>query len=787
MPDDRLVHEQESQAAAYDRPMGQGDPTSLEYPGVRFATKLTVIVVSTVAVALLTGFLLDRVPFTSDQGRILAILFLFSVGSTWVPLQFAYKQEMTFEVAVVVLTALLLPPDLAITVGVLGYMAGYGLRYGGRFAIDAPYNASVFALSISAAEAAFHILGWNPSAERSARPEFLAAGVLAALIWFIMTRSLVSLVVMLESRQPFRQILRDSTLGMQSAEQAMLGAMVALGILGAIVAQAHSAALLLLLVPAFALWLALRQNVETRHRIEASLATAQRVAGIGSLDWDLKQGDIRWSDILFRILGYEPRAVQPSVDAYVSRVHPADRARVVAAFQAAADGRPVGIEHRVALESGAERAFDLKFNSVTGRRGTIKRIVGTVHDITDRKQLEERLHFQAYHDPLTTLPNRAMFLQRLGQAHSRQQPNRSIALLFLDLDRFKLINDTLGHDAGDQLLKIVATRLQNCVRPHDVVARLGGDEFTILLDHVHDDQEAIAVAERIISEINQPMTLLGTRDVVVSTSLGIVRPGPEHTSGADLLRDADTALYRAKELGRNRYTIFDALMGAETRERLALEEDLRTAIQRGQMSLVYQPRIDLVTGRVVLVEALVRWTHPTRGEIPPTRFIPIAEETGQIDAIGRWIIRTAVREAATWSRVLNPSPTLSVNITSKQLHDPDLAGGLVTTMMEAGLAPGRLRLEVPESVVMKNVDSAITALGALQQVGVRVAIDDFGTGHSSLTSLRRFPVDTLQLDRQFVTEIGSNREATTVAQAVIGLAHGLGLRVVAAGVERPGQ
>jgi predicted signal transduction protein with EAL and GGDEF domain len=345
----------------------------------------------------------------------------------------------------------------------------------------------------------------------------------------------------------------------------------------------------------------------------------------------------------------------------------------------------------------------------------------------------------------------------------------------------------LGHDAGDQLLRIVGKRLESCIRPNDVVARLGGDEFIILLDSVQSDWDAIAVADRIITEINQPLTVLGNRDVLISTSIGIVRPDETHQTGADLLRDADTALYRAKELGRNRYACFDASMGAETFERLSLEEDLRTAIARGEMSLVYQPRVDLASGRVVMVEALVRWTHPTRGVVPPMRFIPIAEETGQIDAIGRWILQTAIREAANWSRVLNPTPTLSVNITSKQLHDPAFATAISILVAEAGMSNGQVRAEVPENVVMKNVDGAIDALGRLQQVGVRVAIDDFGTGHSSLGSLRRFPIDTLQLDRQFVTEIGVNKEATAVAQAVIGLAHGLGLQVVAEGVERREQ
>ena len=261
----------------------------------------------------------------------------------------------------------------------------------------------------------FDVLGWEPMVHETSLARIVVAGLLAAVIWLIITRVLVSLVVALESRQPFRSVLRDSTLGMQPAEQAMLAAMVALGILGAVVAHASPLALLLLLVPAFALWLALRQNVETRHRIEASLATAQLVAGIGSLDWDLKQGDIRWSDILFQILGYEPRAVEPTVDSYVKRVHRDDRNRVMAAFQAAAEGRQVAIEHRVALGTGEERAFDLKFNGVPGRRGIVKRTVGTVHDVTDRKRLEERLHYQAYHDPLTGLPNRAMFLQRLDR------------------------------------------------------------------------------------------------------------------------------------------------------------------------------------------------------------------------------------------------------------------------------------------------------------------------------------------------------------------------------------
>ena len=289
---------------AYDRPTGQGDPTTAERRGTRTATQLAVVLVSILAMVAWTGALVYRDSTTDLQTGSAIVVFLFAVASACIPLQFAYHQEMTFEVTVVILAALLLPLEVAITVCVVGYVFGYALRYRGHFGLDCPYNASIFALSLGMAALTFDVLGWEPMVHETSLARIVVAGLLAAVIWLIITRVLVSLVVALESRQPFRSVLRDSTLGMQSAEQAMLAAMVALGILGAVVAHASPLALLLLLVPAFALWLALRQNVETRHRIEASLATAQLVAGIGSLDWDLKQGDIRWSDILFQILGY---------------------------------------------------------------------------------------------------------------------------------------------------------------------------------------------------------------------------------------------------------------------------------------------------------------------------------------------------------------------------------------------------------------------------------------------------------------------------------------------------
>jgi predicted signal transduction protein with EAL and GGDEF domain len=324
-------------------------------------------------------------------------------------------------------------------------------------------------------------------------------------------------------------------------------------------------------------------------------------------------------------------------------------------------------------------------------------------------------------------------------------------------------------------------------RPNDVVARLGGDEFTVLLDDVRDDDETVRVAERIIAAMTAPITLLESREVYVSTSVGIVRPGPEHRTGAEVLRDADNALYRAKEGGRNRYAIFDASMRAEVAERLALEADLRRALGRHELRVLYQPKVELATQRVVAVEAFLRWEHATRGWIAPARFIPIAEETGLIGPIGAWGLETACREAATWESVTLDPPILNVNLSGKQFHDPDLVSDLEQLLRQTGLAPRRLRLEIAETAAMKNAEATIAVLWRLQGIGVRAVIDDYGTGSSSLGSLPRFPVDTLQLDHSFVAELGRHKDATKVAQAVIGLAHGLGLKVVAEGVERPDQ
>ena len=407
--------------------------------------------------------------------------------------------------------------------------------------------------------------------------------------------------------------------------------------------------------------------------------------------------------------------------------------------------------------------------------------------MTDRKLLEQRLEFQAFHDPLTHLSNRAMFLNRLDQAFTRYSRDSSIALLFLDLDRFKLINDTLGHDAGDHLLRTVARRLERCIRPNDLAARLGGDEFIVLLDAVHNDQEAIQVAERIFREMKPPVPYQGGRDMHISTSIGIARPLPEQLTASDFLRDADTALYHAKENGRGRYAVFAANMSEGNRNRLDLEDDIRTAFDRAEFSVVYQPRYDLRTARIAAVEALVRWTNPHRGVVPPLEFIPIIEELGLAEQLLDATLMLVLDDIAAWQRLPGDVPPVSLNLTPRQVLNDSLPNRIRTHLASRGLAPDMLRIEVPESAITENESMIIRVLGDLRIAGVRSSIDDFGTGHASLSALSRLPIDMVQIDQTLVGELEHSDSARTIVGAVIGMAHGLHIAVIAEGIETRGQ
>ncbi|MGI8424377.1 MAG: EAL domain-containing protein [Chloroflexota bacterium] len=425
---------------------------------------------------------------------------------------------------------------------------------------------------------------------------------------------------------------------------------------------------------------------------------------------------------------------------------------------------------------------------ITSQSGESLGAVVAMHDVTERREMEEQLHRQAFHDAVTGLANRALFTDRLEHALSRRgSPEQLLALLFLDLDDFKAINDFLGHQVGDEVLNQVGQRLQQSVRAADTVARFGGDEFAVLLEDV-DRDTTTRTASRIFKALRAPVTVDG-RQVSVSASIGIaVATGADHRAEV-LLRNADVAMYRAKTRGKNRHELFDSDMGLAEIERVALKADLGNALGARQLTLHYQPIVELGTEAIVGMEALLRWKHPVRGMVGPATFVPLAEETGLIVPIGRWVLREACRQMVRWERKFNAAPdfTIGVNLSARQLADPDLERDVVAALGESGLAPERLTLEITESLLVDDPDGAIVKLGALKELGVRLAIDDFGTGYSSLSYLTRFPIDILKIDKSFVDTLGDADQGSAVARLIVDLGQTLGMQVVAEGIERPEQ
>jgi diguanylate cyclase (GGDEF)-like protein len=408
-----------------------------------------------------------------------------------------------------------------------------------------------------------------------------------------------------------------------------------------------------------------------------------------------------------------------------------------------------------------------------------------------RRQAAERvLRHQALHDPLTQLPNRALLLDRLRLALARRRREQDgwLAVLYVDVDDFQGVNDSLGHAAGDELLRTLAPRLSEALRPTDTLARLGGDEYAVLCEGLEEVAESVAIAERLLEVAAMPIAAGGVT-LRPSASIGIALAGPAAAvQGEDLLRDAGVAMYRAKRAGGGRAELFDDAMRAETVERLALTNDLRRAIEDGDLRLVYQPLVNLGRRRTSGFEALVRWTHPERGEVAPARFIPLAEQHGLIEPLGRWVLREALEQLARWrADGLALDMGMSVNFSRVQLNRPGLADEVLAVLEDCGLAPDRLIVEVTESAVMEEAETATATLQALSARGVRIALDDFGVGQSSLACLRDLPLDALKLDRQFITSLASSRDAAAIVRAVCDMARTLGFGVVAEGVETEAQ
>jgi diguanylate cyclase (GGDEF)-like protein/PAS domain S-box-containing protein len=501
----------------------------------------------------------------------------------------------------------------------------------------------------------------------------------------------------------------------------------------------------------------------------------------------------RWLQVnraLCKILGYSEREML--VTDFLTVIHPDDLSVAVEAIKRLRKGNSTidQCEVRFQHKSG-HKVWGLWSASLAGgSHAASTPLVFQIQDITDRKRAEEQLQHEAMHDVLTGLPNRAMFIDHLELAIARAQRNeaRKFAVLYVDLDRFKIINDSLGHAVGDQLLTEVAVRLWKCVRAGDTVARLGGDEFVLLLEDIYEESEAIDVAERIKSELAASFTLNG-REVFTTVSIGVASSWTSYHQAEGLIRDADAAMYRAKSLGKNRHEIYDSAMHAQVSDLLQMETALRMAVERNELVVYYQSIVDLETFKISGFEALVRWNHPERGFISPANFIPLAEETGLIVDIGEWVLRDACRQMERWQKIFPSDPPLfvSVNLSSKQFIQSDLIQRVTQIIEETKINPEGLKLEITESAVMDNVETATEMLKKLRALGIKLSIDDFGTGYSSLSYLHRFPIDTLKVDRSFVVNMSEDGENVEIVRTIVSLAQNLGMNVIAEGVETKEQ
>ncbi len=491
------------------------------------------------------------------------------------------------------------------------------------------------------------------------------------------------------------------------------------------------------------------------------------------------------------MIGAEDAQIGTLPEDWFNRVHPDDLDSLKSAITAHREGLTphFEIEHRMRHADGGYRWMLSRGAAIRDETGKAIRMAGSQTDVTARKEAEEQLLRDALHDGLTGLPNRVLFTDRLERSISRmaRNPNHHFATLFLDLDRFKMINDSLGHTAGDQLLVAFAKRLATCLRPSDTVARLGGDEFTVLLEDPREPDDAISVANRIIESLKAPF-VLGSHEVYVTTSIGIALSGNGYTRPQDVLRDADTAMYRAKAKGKSCHQVFDTAMHSRAVKMLRIENDLRRAIDRKEFELHYQPILNVRTGRIRAFEALVRWRHPERGLISPCDFIPVAEETGLIIPIGRWVLNEACRQAAEWHAAFpDHLIDMNINLSGKQFSQNDLVEQVISALRQHGLPARHMTLEITESVVMDNPESAIIMLERLKKLGVQLNIDDFGTGYSSLAYLQRFPVDTMKIDRSFVSKMSESPENAEIVRTIVALAHNLNMKVTAEGIETAEQ
>jgi diguanylate cyclase (GGDEF)-like protein/PAS domain S-box-containing protein len=518
---------------------------------------------------------------------------------------------------------------------------------------------------------------------------------------------------------------------------------------------------------------------------DAILSESQRTAHIGSWSIDVATGHTLWSDELYRIFGVEPETFEPSREIFFSLIHPDDVAAVRQLIIDMQSGKVIpGQDFRIVRGKGeigvvrgtGELHYDAAHQPL--------RIVGSIQDITNLKEVEERMNYLAYHDLLTDLPNRLLMNSRIEHAITiAKRDKKKLALLVIDLDHFKDVNDSYGHTIGDELLKQVAVRLSSLLRSADTLTRLGGDEFTLLLEGVAQGEDVARVAIDIIEALSKSWRLSNGVDARISASIGISL-FPEHGDNAsELFQHADAALYQAKAGGRGQYKYFTEELTRNARERFQIERDLRDAIDHGDLRVHYQPQVDIASGRIIGAEALVRWQHKQMGLIPPMKFIPIAEGSGLIDLIGEFVLRETCRQGKHWLDAGYQNLTLSVNLSPRQIQRGDISSMVFRILAETNFPALSLELELTESALMEGENVAIDVLNRLRTIGVRLALDDFGTGYSSLAHLKRLPIDVLKIDKSFVDDIPFHQDDMEIAATIISMGHILGFKVVAEGVE----
>lgn len=549
-----------------------------------------------------------------------------------------------------------------------------------------------------------------------------------------------------------------------------------------------------------------KDTADALRSSQAKLDNAQRIARLGHWEWNVETADMSWSREFARILRLPADVFQGSWQEFVACIGDTDRqALQLAAEHAVEEARAFNVEFTVSDAAMNEsRTIRLEAEAHLNEAGECTHMLGTMQDITERTDAQRQIHNLAYFDLVTGLPNRAQLNEQLNYVLKLAQRNKSqFALLFLDLDHFKQVNDTLGHDAGDDLLQQVSQRLTLVVRESDTigrsvefsadepgdkntVARLGGDEFVVLLGQINRAEDAARVAERIASAINEPFTI-GDQDVSVTTTIGISVFPADGGDSETLMKHADVAMYHAKEQGRNGYQFYSRGIHEQALARFSMERELKIAIESNQLYLLYQPKIEMATGMVLGVEALVRWNHPENGSISPAEFIPLAEETGLILPLGQWVLKNACRQMQSWIEAGVGPFSMAVNCSPVQFIRGDMIQDIDDAISGSGLDPRWLEVELTESLLLQNIDAGIDILKRMKQIGIQVSIDDFGTGFSSLSYLKRLPVDKLKIDRQFVTDLVTDAGDAAIVSAIITLSHNLNLTVVAEGVETQEQ